>query len=154
MLFIFIFEFYIKITLMKIYQNDSHILHSSINFNYFNKDQQTSQQYFTESYWNNGDEGTSVLTYSIFYSLKDQNTNAYLIRYEKRLVLKCLIENLDDDIYDIIKIKETMNNSIGSFLKQISLPSNIEINFIPLSFSEKEVLREKQSIERLKELHS
>ncbi|NVM63168.1 hypothetical protein FHW88_001444 [Mucilaginibacter sp. SG538B] len=139
---------------MKIYQNDDSLVHCAIDFKHFKKEHQISRQYFTESFWSDGEAGTSILNYNIFFSLKNQNTNDYFIRYERRLVLRCLIEDINKDTYDIIKIKEAMNNSIAIFLEQTPLSSYGEFDFTPMPFSEMERLREKTSIERLKGINS
>jgi hypothetical protein len=139
---------------MKIYQNDDNLVHCAIDYKHFKKGHQMSRQYFTESFWSDGEAGTSILNYNIFYSLKNENTNDYFIRYERRLILSCLIEDIDKDIYDIIKIKEAMNNSIAVFLEQIPLSSYGEFDFTPMPFNGMERFRERKSIERLKGANS
>ena len=142
----------LKRTTMKIYENNDTLMHYEINPTYFEKHHDISKLYFTESYWSNGEAGTSVLTYNISYTVKHPDGVDYFIRYERKLKLRCLIENIYQDTHDIIKIKEAMNSSIDSFLQQNALSFYDMLGFKPLTFSEPDRLSEKAGLQRLNSL--
>jgi len=130
---------------MQILKKTDIILHSFVDPNYLTLPS-VHPQYSTDSNWQPGKDNTSILTYNISYEVKDNNKNVYIIRYQRRLELQCIIENAEKDAKEVCKIKEAMHIAIAFFLEQHTLPFYHLLNFKAMPFLEVERKRETQSI--------
>lgn len=138
--------------MMKILKKNDIVVHCSIDLSYFNKHSEIYRSYSTDSKWIRGEANTCILVYKIFYAAEDQDSDDHFIQYERQLELQCIVEDIENDANEVIKIKAMMNISLGSFLEKHSLSFYHLLDFHPISFSDVNTHRERDRLKRLKEM--
>jgi hypothetical protein len=130
---------------MKIIQKQDTLLHYSIDPYYFETHNEVDRSYTTQSNWRRAENDTFILAYGISYSAFDKATGDHFVKYERRLMLHCLIDDIAIDNFDILKIKEEMHISAGQFIEQNSMSFFSRLKFPAIDFSEARAIREKEA---------
>lgn len=121
---------------MKILSKTDTLIHYSINSNFFDNNSQLSKSHYTKNNWRNISSSRYVLLYEILFSIKDEVTGEYFIKYHKRLDMECVFDNLDKDVEEILRMKAEMNISMYYFLQQNTLSFFHLLNFEPDTFTD------------------
>lgn len=130
---------------MKIIEKQITILQYSIDPYFFEKHNEVERNYTTQSNWRRAKDDTHILVYGISFSSFDKATADQFIKYECRLMLHCIIDDISKDNFDILKIKEDMHNSTTQFIEQNSMDFFDRLKFPVIDFSEARALREKEA---------
>ena len=130
---------------MKIIEQQETLLHYSIDPYYFETHSEVHPTYTTQSNWRRAESDTYILKYGISYLASDKVTGDTFVKYESRLMLRCVIDDISIDAAGISKMKEVMHISAGEFIKQNSLSFFSRLKFPVVDFSETRILREKEA---------
>ncbi|OJW12516.1 hypothetical protein [Mucilaginibacter sp. 44-25] len=130
---------------MKIVDRQECIVHYSIDPYFFENHSELKRSYTTHSNWRKGEGNTYILNHGISYSAVDKNTRDQFIRFENRLKLQCIIEDIAVDSATILKVKEELHLSASEFLRTNSLSFFDILKFPDLEFTADRALREKEA---------
>jgi hypothetical protein len=130
---------------MEILKKQDTILHYSIDPYYFEKHNELDPNYTTQSNWRRAEGDTYILAYCISYKAWNRETGDHFIKFERRLILHCVINDISLDSYDILNMKKELHISSGQFIEQNSMSFFDRLKFPVIDFSEARVLREKEA---------
>ncbi|MBE9585198.1 hypothetical protein IM792_12125 [Mucilaginibacter sp. JRF] len=129
---------------MKILSKQDAVIFFSIDPYYFEKHEEMDRRYNTQSWWRRAEKDTYILIHGISYKVWDRASGDQFIKYERRLKLHCIIEDISEDKVDILKIKEEMHIASSEFMEQNSFSFFERLRFPVIDFSER-LEREKES---------
>ncbi|SFA54911.1 hypothetical protein SAMN04488511_11441 [Pedobacter suwonensis] len=133
---------------MKILKENYILVDGSVNLSYFETHSTITGSYDTRSSWRRALENTSILAYTISYWAGNEKKDKYFVSYNRTLEMQCDFEDLEKDVDQIIEIKKKMHLSLSEFLKENCQSFYSSLKFVPQTFGEYDITREKSSINR------
>jgi hypothetical protein len=130
---------------VKIISKQDTIIHYSIDPYYFNTHSEIKSNYSSRNCWQHVEGGTHLLTCGISFLALDYDSRNEFINYQSEFSLHCLVEDIEKDISDIIKMKEDAHILAVEFIKSNSMAFFDTLKFPKDIFTEERVKSEKRS---------
>ncbi|TFF35221.1 hypothetical protein [Mucilaginibacter psychrotolerans] len=130
---------------MKTVDKQECIIHYSIDPYFFENHSELERSYTTYSNWRRGEGNTYILNHGISFSVVDKNTRDQCIRFENRLKLQCIVDDISVDSLAILKAKEELHLSANEFLKMNSFSFFDRLKFPAVEFAAERALREEEA---------
>jgi hypothetical protein len=106
---------------MKIIQRQDTILHYSIDPDYFERHNEVERNYSGHLHWKHANDCTYLLNCGLSYLALNKASGEHFIKYESRLMLHCVIDDFETDVFEIIRIREETRISMIRFIEQNSM---------------------------------
>jgi hypothetical protein len=130
---------------MKIISKQDTIIHYSIDPYYFNTHSEVKSNYSSRNQWQHVEGGTHLLTCGLSFLALDYDSRDEFINYQSEFRLHCLVEDIEKDIYDIIRMKEGAHVLAVEFIEKNSMAFFDQLKFPKDIFSGERVKSEKRS---------